>query len=209
MRARGYYKENVLDELPSLEFAATAVALVLVLRAAQLSGGGAGLLRRRRRSDSRARDLVGIVIIGGAALYALRVERASTWFLAACGVAIVAQLVSFYLRTAARARAAAEPSIEISSDGSDEDSGDEDELYGCPSCGHGTLIELDDTTRLLGGLSQLTPVTAVVCPRCGALSGQVEDPAKILVGEAHGTSLRKSPIGDDDEALQEPTEHDG
>ena len=73
MRARGYYKENVLDELPSLEFAATAVALVLVLRAAQLSGGGAGLLRRRRRSDSRARDLVGIVIIAGAALYALRV----------------------------------------------------------------------------------------------------------------------------------------
>ena len=209
MRARGYYKENVLDELPSLEFAATAVALVLVLRAAQLSGGGAGLLRRRRRSDSRARDLVGIVIIAGAALYALRVERASTWFLAACGVAIVAQLVSFYLRTAARARAAAEPSIEISSDGSDEDGGDEDELYGCPSCGHGTLIELDDTTRLLGGLSQLTPVTAVVCPRCGALSGQVEDATKILVGEAHGTSLRKSLIGDDDEALQEPTEHDG
>jgi hypothetical protein len=209
MQARRYYKENVLDELPSLEIAATAVALVLMLRAAQLSGAGAGLLRRRRRSDSRARDLVGIVIIAGAALYALRVERASTWFLAACGVAIVAQLVGFYLRTAARARAAAEPSIEISNDGGDEDSGDEDELYGCPSCGHGTLIELDDTTRLLGGLSQLTPVTAVVCPRCGALSGQVEDPAKILVGEAHGTSLRKSPIGDDDEALQEPTEHDG
>jgi hypothetical protein len=58
-------------------------------------------------------------------------------------------------------------------------------------------------------LSQLTPVTAVVCPRCGALSGQVEDPSKIPVGEAHGTSLRKSPIGEDDEALQEPTEHDG
>jgi|GEM_PF-5114139 len=209
MCAGGYYKENVLDELPSLEFAATAVALVLVLRAAQLSGGGASLLRRRRRSDSRARDLVGIVIIAGAALYALRVERASTWFLAACGVAIVAQLVGFYFRTAARARAAAEPSIEITDDGSDDDSGDEDELYGCPSCGHGTLIELHDPTHLLGGLSQLTPVTAVVCPRCGALSGQVEDPAKILVGEANGTSWRRSPIGDDEEALQEPTEHDG
>ena len=68
IRGRGYYKENVLDELPSLEFAATAVALVLVLRAVQLSGKGAGLLRRRRRSVSRARDLVGIVIIAGAAL---------------------------------------------------------------------------------------------------------------------------------------------
>jgi hypothetical protein len=209
MRARGYYKENVLDELPSLEFAATAVALVLVLRAVQLSGKGAGLLRRRRRSDSRARDLVGIVIIAGAALYALRVDRASTWFLAACGVAIVAQLVGIYLRTAARARAAAEPSIEITSDESDDDAADEDELYGCSSCGHGTLIELDDTARLLAGLSQLTPVTAVVCLRCGALSGQVEDPSKIPVGEAHGTSLRKSPIDEDDEALQEPTEHDG
>jgi hypothetical protein len=199
----------VLDELPSLEFAATAVALVLVLRAAQLSGGGAGLLRRRRRSDSRARDLVGIVIIAGAALYALRVERASTWFLAACGVAIVAQVVGIYLRTAARARAAAEPSIEISGEDDGDDTADEDELFGCPRCGHGTLIELDDTARLLAGLSQLTPVTAVVCPRCGALSGQVEDASQIPVGEAHGTSLRKTPIGDDEEALQEPTEHDG
>mgnify|MGYP001553775208 CR=1 FL=1 len=199
----------MLDELPSLEFAATAVALVLVLRAAQLSGGGAGLLRRRRRSDSRARDLVGIVIIAGAALYAWRVERASTWFLAACGVAIVAQLVGFYFRTAARARAAAGPTIEISDDESDDDGSDDDELNGCPSCGHGTLIEMDDTARLLGGLSQLTPVTAVVCPNCGALSGQVEDPAQIPIGEAYGTSLRKSPSGDDAEALQDPAEHDG
>ena len=199
----------MLDELPSLEFAATAVALVLVLRAAQLSGGGDSLLRRRRRSDSRARDLVGIVIIAGAALYAVRVERASTWFLAACGVAIVAQLIGIYLRTTARARAAAEPSIEISSEDGDEDAADDDELYGCPRCGHGTLIELDDTARLLAGLNQLTPVTAVVCPRCGALSGQVEDASQIPVGEAYGTSLRKSAIGDDEQALQEPTEHDG
>ena len=200
----------MLDELPSLEFAATAVALVLVLRAAQLGNGGAGLLRRRRRGDSRARDLVGIVIIAGAVLYAVRVQRASTWFLAACGVAIVAQLVGLYFRTTARARAAAEPSLEISTGNDDDDDGnDDDELYGCPSCGHGTLIELDDTARLLGGLSQLTSVTAVVCPNCGALSGQVEDPSKIPIGEGHGTSLRKSPSGDDAEALQDPTEHDG
>ena len=198
----------MLDELPSLEFAATAVALVLVLRAAQLADGGARLLRRRRRGDSRARDLVGIAIIAGAALYAVRVQRASTWFLAACGVAIVAQLVGLYFRTAARARAAAEPSLEIGN-GADDGSDDDDELYGCPSCGHGTLIDLDDTARLLGGLSQLTSVTAVVCPNCGALSGQVEDPAKIPIGEEHGTSLRKSPSGDDAQALQDPTEHDG
>lgn len=198
----------MLDELPSLEFAATAVALMLVLRAAQLSRRGASLLRRRSRAESgRARDLIGLAIIAGAVLYAIRVERASTWFLVASGLAVAAQLVGFYFRTAARARATAGPSIEVEIEVDDE--GDEDELHGCPSCGHGTLIELDDTARLLGGLAAHTAVTAVVCPRCGALSGQVETPSAIPIGEAHGTSLRKSPSGDDAQALEEPAEHDG
>jgi hypothetical protein len=52
-------------------------------------------------------------------------------------------------------------------------------------------------------------VTAAVCPQCGALSGHIEEPAKIPVGDAHGTRLRKSPSGEDAEALQDPTEHDG
>jgi ribosomal protein S27AE len=197
----------VLDELPSLEFAATAVALMLVLRAVLLSRGGVGLLRRSRRIESaRARDLVGIVILAGAVLYAVRVQRASTWFLAASGVAILALLVGFYFRAAgARARAAADPSIEV--DEVDDDG--DDELHACPSCGHGTLIEIDDPGRLLGGLSQLTPVTAAVCPRCGALSGHVDDPAKIPIGSEHGTSIRQSLSGEDQEALEEPAEHDG
>jgi hypothetical protein len=207
----------VLDELPSLELAATAVALVLVLRAASLSGGGAGLLRRTTRVESgRARDLVGIAIIVGAMVYAIRVERASTWFLAACSLAVVAQLVGFYFRNVKQARAAetsAQPAASNTSNGDGSGNGDDgeedDEDNGCPSCGHATLIELDDTARLLGGLSALTPVTASVCPLCGALSGHVEDPAKIPVGDAHGTRLRKSPSGEDAEALQDPTEHDG
>jgi uncharacterized membrane protein YecN with MAPEG domain len=205
----------VLDELPSLELAATAVALVLVLRAASLSGGGAGLLRRTRRVESgRARDLVGIAIIVGAMVYAIRVERASTWFLAACGLAVVAQLVGFYFRNVkqahATAAASAQPALGTPGNGEDTDDEEEDDdANGCPNCGHATLIELDDTTRLLGGLSALTPVTAAVCPQCGALSGHVEDPAKIPLGDAHGTRLSKSPSGDDAEALQDPTEHDG
>jgi hypothetical protein len=196
----------VLDELPSLEFAATAVALVLVLRATVLSRGGAGLLRRRTRIESgRARDLVGIAILVAAILYALRVQRASTWFLVASAIAIVAQLAGFYFRAAARARAtaSAEPSVEI------DDAGEDEELHGCPMCGHGTLIELDDAARLLGGLNALTQVTAAVCPKCGALSGQVDDPAAIPIGVEHGTSLRQSPSGADAEALEEPAEHDG
>lgn len=196
----------MLDELPSLEFAATAVALVLVLRASLLSRAGAGLFRRRARSESgRARDLIGIILIGGAVLYVIRVERASTWFLVASGLAIVAQLVGFLFRSAARTEASDKPSAGADEAGDDED----DEQHGCPSCGHATLIELEDTARLLGGLSQLTQVTAAVCPRCGALSGQVEEPGKIPVGEGHGTSLRKSLSGEDAEALEEPAEHDG
>jgi hypothetical protein len=200
----------VLDELPSLEFAATAVALVLVLRAALLSRAGAALFQRRARNDSgRARDLVGLMLIGGAVLYVIRAQRASTWFLAASGVAILAQVTGFVLRSLARRRATAGPSIEVDEADDDDDDGDGDALNGCPSCGHGTLIELEDTARLLGGLSQFSPVTATVCPQCGALYGQVEDPSKIPIGDGHGTSLRKSPSGEDAEALEEPTEHHG
>ncbi len=201
----------MLDELPSLEIAATAVAAMLVLRVVQLSNGDAGLLRRRARVESaRARDLVGIALLAGAVLYAIRVQRASTWFLVASGLAIVAQLVGLYFRAAARARATAGPSIEIRGEGEDEDEDEDedDEPRGCPICGHGTLIELD-AARLLGGLNQLAPVMAAVCPRCGALSGNVDDATKIPIGEAHGTTLRKSLSGADAEALEEPTEHDG
>jgi hypothetical protein len=197
----------VLDELPSLEIAATAVAVVLSWRALLLSRGGSGLLRRRRRVESaRARDLVGVVILGGAVLYAIRVQRATIWFLVASGVAVVAQLLGFYFRAAARARADAGPSIEV---GSEVDADGDDEPHGCPQCGHAALIELDDAARLLGGLNELTRVTAAVCPHCGALSGQVEDPAQIPIGDAHGTSLRQSLSGEDQEALEEPPEHDG
>jgi hypothetical protein len=191
----------VLDE-PSLEFAATAVAVVLVLRAIVLSRGGSGLLRRRTRVESaRARDLIGLVLLAGAALYVWRAQHASTWFLAASGVALLALLIGLYLRATARTREAPGPSIEIEED--------EEDVVACPICGHGTLIELDDSNRLLGGLSQLTPVVAAVCPACGALSGQVEDPSKIPIGDAHGTSLRKRPNDGDQEALEEAAEHDG
>lgn len=192
----------MIDE-PSLEFAATAVALVLVLRALLLSRGGAGLLQRKRRVESaRARDLIGLVLMAGAALYVWRTQHATPWFLAAAGVALLAQLAGFYFRKSEQSRPSVGPSVEI-----DEDA-DED-LVACPMCGHGTLIELDDTSRLMAGLTQLTPLTAAVCPECGALSGQVEDPAQIPIGPEHGTTLQKSPSSDDQQALEEPAEHDG
>lgn len=193
----------MLDELPSLEMAATAVAAVLAWRAFVLSRGGAGLLQKRRKVESaRARDLIGLVLLGGAALYALGTQRASTWFLIASGVAIVAQLLGFYFRSAARVRDAEGPTLEI------DDEADDEESNACPSCGHGRMIELDER-KLLAGLAALTPVSASVCPECGALSGQVEQPGKIPIGAEHGTELRQSFSGEDQEALEEPAEHDG
>lgn len=193
----------MLDELPSLEIAATAVAAVLAWRAFVLSRGGAGLMQRRRKVESaRARDLIGLVFLGGAVLYALGSQRASTWFLVASGLAIVAQLLGFYFRAAARARASSGPTIEL-----DEDFDDE-ELVGCPTCGHAKLIELDEA-KLLGGLAALSAVSASVCPECGTLTGVVEAPQNIPIGAEHGTSLRQSLSGDDQEALEEPAEHDG
>jgi hypothetical protein len=195
----------VLDELPSLEFAATAVAVVLSLRALVL-WRRVGIMRGVARVESaRARDLIGLVMLAGAVLYAIRVERASSWFLSAVAVAVVAQVLGFYWRAAARAPSSAkvgsapDPEIEL----------DDEELSGCPHCGHATLIELDESSRLLGALSALTPVVAVICPSCGTLSGHVEDPAKIPIDAAHGTTLREGPGTDDREALEEPTEHDG
>lgn len=197
----------MLDELPSLEIAATAVAIVLSLRALRL-GRSAALDRRRSRVESgRARDLVGLAILAGALVYALGVAHASTWFLVASGVAIAAQLCGFYLRArpapadvkTAATTAPSGPELEV----------EDEELYACPQCGHGTLIELDDPAVLLGGLNQLTPVSAVICPSCGALSGQVDDPARIPIGVEHGTSRRQSPSSEDQEALEEPREHEG
>src|SRR6185369_8515209 len=144
-------------------------------------------------------------ILVGALGYAFGVARASTWFLVASGVAIAAQLAGFFLRRSAAplpapgAASVSAPELEI----------EDEELFACPQCGHGTLIELDDPVPLLGALNQLTPVVAVICPNCGALSGQVDDPAKIPIGAQHGTLLRHSPSTDDDEALEEPTEHEG
>lgn len=201
----------MLDELPSLEIAATAVAVVLVLRALRLGGGagGAALVNRRSRTENaRARDLIGLAILAGAIAYAFGMGRASTWFLVAIGVAIAAQLASFYVRARAEppASAARPPSLH---DEPELEFEEEEDVYACPQCGHAALIELEDPSRLLAGLQALTPLQAFVCPSCGALSGQVEDPARIPVGPEHGTRLRQSPSGDGDEALEEPTEHDG
>jgi hypothetical protein len=197
----------VLDELPSLELAATAVALVLLLRAFVLFGEGSGVLRGRERVESaRARDLIGLAILVGAVVYAWRVQRASTWFLIASGVAIVAQLLGFYFRAARRAQPSPLPAGTTSS--AELELGDE-ELDFCPSCGHSALIELVDSERYLTGLSRLTAVSAAVCPNCGTLTGQLEDPARIPVGSEHGTALRQAPAGSEQEALEEPAEHDG
>jgi hypothetical protein len=176
-----------------------------VLRVVVLLRRKGGLVRAQARIESaRARDLVGLAILAGAIVYALRVERATTWFLAATGVAIVAQLLGFYLRTAARKQVAA--SGELPSGVGRED---EPEDEACATCGNPSLIELVDAPRLLTGLNQLTPVSAAVCPACGALTGQVEDASRIPVGPQHGTALRRVAGGDDQEALEEPAEHDG
>ena len=202
----------MLDELPSLELAATAVALVFSLRVVLLLGREAGLVRGRARVESaRARDLIALTILGGALLYAIRVERASTWFMVACGVAIVAQLLGFYLRSAARKRSTTASAAPAPSEGEGEGESERDEAdeeLRCPSCGNAALVELVDAARLLGGLNQWSPVSAAVCPSCGALTGQVEDPSRIPIGAEHGTALRQAPAAEP-EPLEVPTEHDG
>lgn len=205
----------MLDELPSLELSATAVALALLLRVVVLvRRRKAGLVRGRSRVESaRARDLIGLAILAGAVVYALRVERASAWFLTATAIAVAAQLAGFYLRSAAKRGAAPGAGASTTGTGSSEDEDDEDDedddAPHCTACGNASLIELLDTKRFLTGLNQLTPVSAAVCPSCGALTGQVEDVTKIAVGPEHGTALRQGSRGAGQEALEEPTEHDG
>ncbi len=52
----------MLDELPSLEIAATAVAIVLSLRALRLARSGPLDRRRARVENGRARDLGGLAV---------------------------------------------------------------------------------------------------------------------------------------------------
>lgn len=198
----------MLEEVPSLELAATAVTVVLLLRAFVL-WRRVGIMRGRQRVESaRARDLIGVAILVGALVYAMRIDRASTWFLAMVGVAIVAQLLGFYWRSAAGA-GATEPAQNGDAQREPEVDFEDEELWGCPSCGHAEMIELDESSPLLAQLGAFTPVVAAICPSCGALSGHVDEPGKIPVGGAHGTSLRKGPSTDDHEALEAPSEHDG
>ena len=199
----------MLDELPSLELAASAVALVLSLRVVVLLGREKGLVRGRARVESaRARDLIGVAILVGALVYAMRMGRASPWFLTTLGAAIVAQLLGFYWRAAASGKSEPPPAAGAKSAAPEVDFEDE-ELLGCPSCGHAELIELDETSPLLAPLGAFTPIIAVICPSCGALSGQVEEPKKIPIDAQHGTSLRTGPSTEDHEALEAPAEHDG
>lgn len=204
----------MLDELPTLELAATAVALVLSLRVLVLLGREKGLVRGRARVESaRARDLVGLAILAGALVYAWRAGRATTWLLAASAIAIVAQLVGFYLRSAAGKQTGAagsqvSPGSELDGDDDGDSDSDSDSDERCPNCGNAALVELVDADRLLGGLNALTPVSAAVCPACGTLTGQVEDASRIPVGAEHGTALRQA-SGAEPEPLEVPAEHDG
>lgn len=197
----------MLDELPSLEIVATAIFLLSTWRLLVLLRGGSGILQRARRVESaRARDLIGLLLVAGVLLYTWRVGRASPWLSVAGAGAIVAQLLGLYLR---RARTSGSSSEREAPSRTDNDEDDEEGPVGCPSCGHARLIELSEASPLLASLARITPVTAAICPRCGALSGQVEDPAKIPIGAEHGTVVRQSPSSADLDALEEPTEHDG
>lgn len=186
---------------------------MLALRVGLLLGRESGLVRGRASVESgRARDLIGLAILAGAVVYALRVERATLWFLIASGAAFVAQLAGFYLRSASRKPASPGGSEREESSAAEHAAAvelGEEELDVCPSCGHAALIELVDVERLMGGLNQLTRVGAAVCPSCGCLTGQVEDASKIPIGAEHGTALRQSPAGPEQEALELPSEHDG
>jgi hypothetical protein len=198
----------VLEEVPSLELAATAVAVVLILRAIVLWRRVGVMGGRRRVESARARDLIGVAILVGALVYAMRMGRASPWFLVMLGAAVVAQLLGFYWRSAASGKSAPNPGQGATPAEPEVDFEDED-LLGCPSCGHAELIELDETSPLLAQLGSFTPVVAVICPSCGSLSGQVDDPKKIPIDAQHGTSLRAGPSTEDHEALEAPAEHDG
>lgn len=189
----------MLDELPTLEFAATAVALALSLRALILLGKSSKLVRGEARIESaRARDLVGAAVLASAVVYAVRVERASTWFLVASAVALLAQLLGYYLRSRAQklplARDARATPLTRNADEEDDDDEEEDEdedANACPRCGGSDVVELTDSGRYLAGLSTLGRVSVEVCRTCGALSGQLENPGLLGVGAEHGTSSRK------------------
>jgi hypothetical protein len=160
----------------------------------------------RRGRTGRARDLVVLAVLGGAALFGLS-AKVGVWFIAMCTGGAVLNAVSFWLRhrvsalgeraakrlvsqatDAASARAPAERASGRLRAGSDRTAMHD---VACPQCGSRKFMALEQPARVVLDLElDATATDRVVvvlnprtCLECGHFEGQVEDVDPLAASE--------------------------
>ena len=161
----------------------------------------------QRVGTRRARDMVVLVLLGGAVLYALSADRApSIVFYVLCGAGAVLLARSIVIQrgmldeilavraplTDAVVRAArSQPGAPRPRRSRSPRRPTGSELAPCAACGGSELIVVRDPKTAgidLGSLGSTKRV--IVCRECGHATFRVASPGDVPIGEAHGTSLK-------------------
>jgi uncharacterized membrane protein YciS (DUF1049 family)/predicted nucleic-acid-binding Zn-ribbon protein len=168
------------------------------------------VLSRQGRAG-RARDLVVLAVLGGAALYGLSAE-VGTWFVAMCAGGAVLNAVSFWLRhrvsalgeraakrliSQAADAAAARPPVEKAA-GRLETGWmlEADSALECPRCGSHEFVALQKPIQLSPVLDadagkpdrRVLVHNARTCLECGHLEGRIEDVTSLTASEGRQPS---------------------
>jgi hypothetical protein len=167
----------------------------------------------QRVQSGRARDLVVLAVLLGAALYA----RASGlgvsqifYPLLAVGSALILWTVFSRRRVLDITRNARASLIEAAASAAvrpNQSALRSSIAEGCPLCGSLDSIVITDPAR--ARLTHLGIEAMTICRSCGHVVGEVRDPAAIAVGPEHGTDLAFQPPSSTGEALSEGEEPQG
>jgi hypothetical protein len=167
----------------------------------------------QRIQSGRARDLVVLAVLLGAALYA----RASGlgvgqifYALLATGSLLIVWTVFSRRRVLDITRSAKSSLIEAAASAAvrpNQSALRSSIAEGCPICGSLDSIVVTDPAR--ARLTHLGIEVMSICRSCGHVVGEARDPAAIAVGPEHGTDLAFRPPSSVGEALSEGEEPQG
>jgi hypothetical protein len=167
----------------------------------------------QRVQSGRARDLIVLAVLIGAALYARAsgLEVSQIFYpLLATGSALILWTVFSRRRVLDVTRNARASLIEAAASAAvrpNQSALRSSIAEGCPICGSLDSIVVTDPAR--AKVSHLGIEAMSICRSCGHVVGEARDPAAIAVGPEHGTELAFRPPSSVGEALSEGEEPQG
>jgi hypothetical protein len=167
----------------------------------------------QRVQSGRARDLIVLAVLLGAALYARASGlgvRPIFYPLLAVGSALILWTVFSRRRVLDLTRNARASLIDAAANAAarpDRSALRSSIAEGCPLCGSLDSIVVTDPAR--ARLTHLGIEAMSICRSCGHVVGEARDPAAIAVGPEHGTDLAFPPPTSTGEALSEGEEPQG